>query len=120
MIHEAVGCVIQDFFSSSPDAGPGVTDTLIMKLHVEGLQEAVTIGSSFAVAGDMGRGWNEALKLPEAVPGSGYVRLQAGVGRMPVILSLADQIYEANPEWVSLQQLQLHVQKFHTCFLQVR
>lgn len=72
-------------------------DALVMTVPVEGLQEAVTLASSFAVDGSADKKWQEGLQLPEAVPGSGYVKIQAGVGRMPAILSLVDQIYDENP-----------------------
>lgn len=82
------------------DDGSGATDALVINLPVEGLQEAVSVATSFAVDGSAEAKWQEGLKLPEAVPGSGSLKIQAGVGRMPTILSLAGQLYDENPEYV--------------------
>lgn len=87
------GCI-----AVSLDAGASAIDALVVSIPIEGLQEAVSMASSFAVDGSADEEWQEGLQLPEVVAGSGSVRIQAGVGRMPAILSLADQIYEQNPE----------------------
>ncbi|GMH35163.1 hypothetical protein BSKO_03031 [Bryopsis sp. KO-2023] len=75
----------------------GAGDALVIDFPIEGLQEAVTVASSFAIDGNSSQQWTEGLQLPNAVPGSGDVKIQAGVGRMPVILSLAEEIYLQNP-----------------------
>lgn len=74
------------------DDGQGPSDALLLTVPVEGLQESVVIASSFAIDGSETNSWQEGLKLPEAVPGSGSLSIQAGVGRLPAVLSLADQI----------------------------
>ncbi|GMH46152.1 hypothetical protein BSKO_14120 [Bryopsis sp. KO-2023] len=85
-------------FKITADDGSGGSDALVIDFPVEGLQEAVTLASSFAIDGGNAGSWQEGLQLPDAVPGSGGVSIQAGVGRLPSILSLAQQIYERNPK----------------------
>lgn len=77
------------------DIEEGASDALLLTVPVEGLQESVAIASSFAVDGSGKSRWQEGLKLPEAVPGSGSLTIQAGVGRLPAVLSLAGQISTA-------------------------
>lgn len=98
------------------DAGSGATDALVIDVPVEGLQEAVAVASSFAVDGNATGKWQEGLKLPEAVPGSGALKIQAGVGRMPTILSLTGQLYDQNPEYgIVLNSLNTHCQCQQMC-----
>ncbi|GMH44588.1 hypothetical protein BSKO_12540 [Bryopsis sp. KO-2023] len=78
--------------------GQGASDALVINFPVEGLQEAVTIATSFAIDGNSSSQWQEGLQLPQAVPGSGAIAIQAGVGRLPAVLSMADQLYESNPD----------------------
>ncbi|GMH44585.1 hypothetical protein BSKO_12537 [Bryopsis sp. KO-2023] len=75
----------------------GASDALVINFPVEGLQEAVTVATSFAIDGNSSSQWQEGLQLPQAVPGSGAIAIQAGVGRLPAVLSMADQLYESNP-----------------------
>ncbi|GMH44595.1 hypothetical protein BSKO_12547 [Bryopsis sp. KO-2023] len=76
----------------------GASDALVINFPVEGLQEAVTVATSFAIDGNSSSQWQEGLQLPQAVPGSGAIAIQAGVGRLPAVLSMAEQIYESNPD----------------------
>ncbi|GMH44587.1 hypothetical protein BSKO_12539 [Bryopsis sp. KO-2023] len=78
--------------------GQGASDALVINFPVEGLQEAVTVATSFAIDGNSSSQWQEGLQLPQAVPGSGAIAIQAGVGRLPAVLSMADQLYKSNPE----------------------
>ncbi|GMH41739.1 hypothetical protein BSKO_09649 [Bryopsis sp. KO-2023] len=78
--------------------GQGASDALVINFPVEGLQEAVTVATSFAIDGNSSSQWQEGLQLPQAVPGSGAIAIQAGVGRLPAVLSMANQLYESNPD----------------------
>ncbi|GMH44461.1 hypothetical protein BSKO_12413 [Bryopsis sp. KO-2023] len=84
-------------FKITADDGSGGGDALVINFPVEGLQESTTLASSFAIDGGNASSWQEGLNLPDAVAGSGGVNIQAGVGRLPSILSLARQICERNP-----------------------
>ncbi|GMH38987.1 hypothetical protein BSKO_06885 [Bryopsis sp. KO-2023] len=84
-------------FKITADIGQGASDALVINFPVEGLQEAVSITTSFAIHGNSSSQWQEGLQLPRAVPGSGAIAIQAGVGRLPVVLSMTQQIYEVNP-----------------------
>lgn len=72
---------------------PGNNDAVQMSFPVLGQQEAVRISTSFAIEGnEQGNAWEEGLKLPVAVPGSGSLDLKAGVGQFPAILTTANSV----------------------------
>ncbi|GMH44597.1 hypothetical protein BSKO_12549 [Bryopsis sp. KO-2023] len=87
------------FKISAEIEGQGASDALVINFPVEGLQDAVTVATSFAINGNSTSQWQEGLQLPQSVPGSGAIAIQAGVGRLPAVLSMANQLYESNPDY---------------------
>ncbi|GMH39924.1 hypothetical protein BSKO_07828 [Bryopsis sp. KO-2023] len=83
-------------FTISADAGSGSKDSLKISFPVEGLQEQVTLGSSFSVPASAK--FVEVLDLPRALAGSGSVKINAGVGQLPAVLSMIQDIFEENLE----------------------
>ena len=84
------------------DDGRGSQDALQLTLPIEGLQDPVSLATSFVVqATDNGAAkWVEGLQLPDALPGSGSIQIQAGVGRLPAVLANARQIMETDVKYV--------------------
>mmetsp|Transcript_41158 Transcript_41158/g.132449 ORF Transcript_41158/g.132449 Transcript_41158/m.132449 type:complete len:2416 (-) Transcript_41158:30-7277(-) len=82
-------------FSATEEAQGGlVFDALEAALPVRAAQDAVVIGTSMAIAASAQGGglWAEVLALPEATPGSGTLRLTAGVGHLPSVVDQATEI----------------------------
>ena len=88
---------------SIADDGRGSADALQLTVPIEGLQDPVSLATSFAVqaAENETAAWVEGLELPSALPGSGGIEIQAGVGRLPSVLASARQIMETNVKYVS-------------------
>ena len=82
------------------DAGMGSSDALQLTVPIEGLQDPVSLVTSFSVqANESGTTqWTEGIKLPFALPGSGGIEIQAGVGRLPSVLANARLIMELDVE----------------------
>lgn len=61
------------------------------------------MATSFAIQASNTNEWNEGtrshlhkhtgIQLPDAVPGTGSLRIEAGVGRLPSILLLSEAIF---------------------------
>ncbi|CAD7696314.1 unnamed protein product, partial [Ostreobium quekettii] len=85
-------------FNITADDGKGASDALRLTVPVLGLQDAVTVATSFAIQASEGEAAQatEGLDLPAALPGTGGLELLAGVGRLPAVLANARQIMEAN------------------------
>ncbi len=79
-------------FTLTADDGLGNSDALQLEIEIEGLQEAVTVGTSFTVQGQDTQTFVEGIDLPDAVRGSGEILITAGVGRQPAVLAVAEQI----------------------------
>lgn len=73
----------------------GRNDTLVISLDVYGLHEKVAFGSSIVVDSSED-GVSEALNLPDGFFDSGNIEIQAGVGQLPSILAIAQQLYSQN------------------------
>ncbi|CAD7696311.1 unnamed protein product [Ostreobium quekettii] len=84
-------------FVMSAGDGSGSVDAVQLSIPVMGQQEAVAIAKSFAIRAAPNGTSNATvgLDLPAAVPGTGGVELQAGVGRLPAVLSAAREIMES-------------------------
>jgi hypothetical protein len=67
-------------------------DALITELPVFGPQEPVTVATSFAIDASKASPWSEGLVLPDAIPNSGSVNFQAGIGRFPVVVSYSNSL----------------------------
>ncbi|CAD7700532.1 unnamed protein product [Ostreobium quekettii] len=85
-------------FIISAGDGSGSGDALELELPILGLQDPVTVATSFAIQAAENETATavEGLDLPAALPGTGGIELQAGVGRLPAVLANARQIMEAN------------------------
>eukprot|EP00210_Caulerpa_lentillifera_P001088 g1049.t1 len=86
-------------FTLFADDSQGNTDALQLEIPIEGLQEAVTVGTSFVIQGDDAGAFTEGLALPAAVPGSGDIEVTAGVGRQPAVFAIANQVLNRNPNF---------------------
>eukprot|EP00210_Caulerpa_lentillifera_P001100 g1061.t1 len=86
-------------FTLFANDGQGNTDALQLEIPIEGLQEAVTVGTSFVIQGDDVGAFTEGLALPAAVPGSGDIEVTAGVGRQPAVFAIANQVLNRNPNF---------------------
>ena len=94
------------------DDGQGTDDALRLTVPVLGLQDAVTVATSFAIQVSEGEATEatEGLDLPAALPGTGGLELLAGVGRLPAVLANARQIMEANVKYGQ----ELHISKAYS------
>ncbi|KAG2489968.1 hypothetical protein HYH03_011597 [Edaphochlamys debaryana] len=92
----AVGLGNASLTLSAQDTAPGgARDGLEMSIPVYGQQGDVWVATSFALSGIAAGGadsWQEGMVLPDAVPGSGGLRLTAGVGYLPAIQALYDNL----------------------------
>lgn len=81
---------------------PSISDALQLQLAVQRPQDAVSLATSFAVraVADKSADWQEGLALPAAVPGSGQLAVSAGVGHLPAVLS----VYQQLPDWYPEQR----------------
>eukprot|EP00210_Caulerpa_lentillifera_P009043 g8630.t1 len=87
-------------FTLVADDGQGNTDALQIEIPIEGLQESVTVGTSFVIQGDDTGAFTEGLELPAAVPGSGDIAITAGVGRQPAVLAIANLVLNTNRDFL--------------------
>eukprot|EP00210_Caulerpa_lentillifera_P009052 g8639.t1 len=87
-------------FTLVADDGQGNTDALQIEIPIEGLQESVTVGTSFVIQGDDTGAFTEGLELPAAVPGSGDIAITAGVGRQPAVFAIANLVLNTNRDFL--------------------
>lgn len=89
-----------NLFLCVADIGMGSNDALQLTVPIEGLQDPVSLATSFAVQANENatESWTEGIKLPFSLSGSGGIEIQAGVGRLPSILANARLIMELDIE----------------------
>ena len=79
-----------------------VIDAFEGTLLVEGPQEEVFVATSMALeATSSGASWAEGLALPSAVPHTGHLELDAGVGHLPAVQSFARALLAPLPLWAT-------------------
>ncbi|EFJ40250.1 hypothetical protein VOLCADRAFT_99980 [Volvox carteri f. nagariensis] len=96
----AVGTTSLVFSASDGVLIGGGRDSLQLEIDVEGQQGAVWIATSYPLAGaatpsnptNSTVSWVDGLELPATVPGSGGLTLSAGVGYLPALAALYDNI----------------------------
>jgi hypothetical protein len=71
------------------DGSLGVVDSIDATFDVQGWQEPVTVGTSFALRADAA---TEGVTIPDHVPGSGSMTIAAGVGRLPAAKAIAAKL----------------------------
>jgi len=87
------------FYFTLVDAQGSAVDQLVARVPVLPQQDAVTVATSFALeATTSGQGRTEGFQIPEHVDGSATVAIQAGVGRLPAMLTYTAQLLAASEQ----------------------
>lgn len=85
------------FYFTLLDAKGEAIDALVARVPVLAQQSAVSVATSFALeATTSGQGRSEGIAIPEHVDHSATVSVQAGVGRLPAILTYAASLLAAS------------------------
>ncbi|KNC80998.1 hypothetical protein, variant [Sphaeroforma arctica JP610] len=79
--------------------GDAIIDSLIVEASVSGVMPLVTLATSAGVDQENANPYPEGIALPPSVPNSGLLSVSVGVGRLPAVVNMVNQL--AASVWLS-------------------